>query len=230
MQYQEQIKQPIDLTAILDRVNGNYYRGSSQFLDDISTISSAEKEYWKDNPSGVKFIDRACALEDEAAVLVAANVPEALQEKLEAMFAKGGPAPRPSQEPEYKNLYAEGKSTGENINGSFSEMGDEQIDASGSISDTRGRLPFRVERDGISRTKQTSQRTLQLKKCEAFTSLQNELATCTAGLSLDALEELQILLQNMIFDNRHKELSTEEIAQLIRNFTKEYMTQYTIAS
>ena len=56
------------------------------------------REFWGASPAGVREISRACALEDEAAAELARAVPPELQAALEAIAARGGPAPPPPSE------------------------------------------------------------------------------------------------------------------------------------
>jgi SpoVK/Ycf46/Vps4 family AAA+-type ATPase len=93
--YWEVVKQPMDLSTLLSRVDQRRYSTPAQFLADVALIPAGERQYWADLPAGVKHISRACALEDEARALVDAAIPTELRAKLEAIVAAGGPAPIP---------------------------------------------------------------------------------------------------------------------------------------
>jgi SpoVK/Ycf46/Vps4 family AAA+-type ATPase len=94
-QYWEIVKQPMDLSTLLSRVDQRRYSTPAQFLADVALIPAGERQYWAELPAGVKHISRACALEDEARALVDSAVPAELRAKLEGILAKGGPAPAP---------------------------------------------------------------------------------------------------------------------------------------
>lgn len=94
-QYWKIVKQPMDLSTLLSRVDQRRYSTPAQFLADVALIPAGERQYWADLPAGVKHISRACALEDEARALVDSAVSAELRAKLEGILAKGGPAPAP---------------------------------------------------------------------------------------------------------------------------------------
>ena len=93
--YWELVKEPMDLSTLLARVDQRRYMTAAQFLADVALIPAGERQYWNDLPAGVRHISRACALEDEARSLVETAVPAELRSRLEKILAAGGPAPAP---------------------------------------------------------------------------------------------------------------------------------------
>ncbi|CAL8469143.1 g8684 [Coccomyxa elongata] len=93
--YWERMTSPMDLATLLARVDDRQYPTVKMFLAAVALIPAAEKQYWGDDPEGIREISRACALEDEARMLVEARVPAALAARCEAIHAAGGLGPPP---------------------------------------------------------------------------------------------------------------------------------------
>ena len=59
--------------TLLARVDGRRYSHPAQYTSDAALIPAGERQFWGDDPAGVRPISRACALEDEIRAALPGN-------------------------------------------------------------------------------------------------------------------------------------------------------------